>query len=147
MKIKKTQHIELLGKCKALWGKPRTLLRLSQRSTELSCPRFDEERSKKSKAIDEQRRGTVFLREYISPRTSSTVVRVQVVGVCEVRTLAGMPGLVIVLDPACACRWERRRTFKKLYSRSQLAPSWSVKDKSNSVVCQKKKTFRRWVVN
>ena len=82
-----------------------------------------------------------FLREYISPRTSSTVVRVQVVGVCEVRTLAGMPGLVIVLDPACACRWERRRTLKKLYSRSQLAPSWSVKDKSNSVVCQKKKPF------
>ena len=98
----------------------------------------DEERSKKSKAIDEQRCGTVFLREYISPRTSSTVVRVQVVGVCEVRTLAGMPGLVIVLDPACACRWERRRTLKKLYSRSQLAPSWSVKDKNNSVVCQKK---------
>ena len=83
-----------------------------------------------------------FLREYISPRTSSTAVRVQVVGVCEVRTLAGMPGLVIVLDPACACRRERRRTLTKLYSRSQLAPSWSVKDKSNSVVCQKK-TFRR----
>ena len=45
-----------------------------------------------------------FLGGYISPRTGSTVVRVQVVGVCEVRTLAGMPGLVIVLDPACACR-------------------------------------------
>ena len=59
----------------------------------------------------------------ISPRTNSTVVRVQVVGVYEVRTLAGMPGLVIALDPACACRWERRRTLKKLYSRSQLAPS------------------------
>ena len=45
--------------------------------------------------------GTVFfVREHISPRTSSTVVRDQVVGVCEVRTLAGMPGLVIVLDPA-----------------------------------------------
>ena len=99
----------LLGKCKALWGKPRTLLRLSQRSTELSCTRFDEERSKKSKAIDEQRCGTVFfLREHIhtiSPRTNSTVVRVQVVaiGVYEVRTFAGMPGLVIALDPACAC--------------------------------------------
>ena len=39
-----------------------------------------------------------FLREHISPRTSSTVVRVQVVRFCEVRTLAGMPGLVIVLD-------------------------------------------------
>ena len=51
---------DILGKCKALWGKPRTLLRLSQRSTELSCTRFDEERSKKSKAIDEQRCGTVF---------------------------------------------------------------------------------------
>ena len=59
----------------------------------------------KPKAIDEQRCGTVFfLREYISPRASSTVVRVQVVGVCEVRMLAGMPGLVIVLNPACACR-------------------------------------------
>ena len=35
-------------------------------------------------------------------RTSSTVVQVQVqVGVCEVRTLAGMPGgLVLVLDTA-----------------------------------------------
>ena len=80
-------------------------MRLSQRSTELSCTSFDEERSKKAKAIDEQRCGTVFfLREDISPRTVSTVVRVQVVGVCEIRTLAGMPGLVIVLDPACACR-------------------------------------------
>ena len=138
-----------LGKCKALWGKPRTLLRLSQRSTELSCTSFDESlwwrKIEKAKSIDEQRCGTVFfcvnLREYISPRTSSTVVRVQVVGVCEIRTSAGMPRLVIVLDPACACRWERRRTLKKLYSRSQLAPSWSVKDKSNSVVCQKKKPF------
>ena len=34
--------------------------RLSQRSTELPCTRFDEERSRKSKAIDEQRCGTVF---------------------------------------------------------------------------------------
>ena len=119
-----------LGKCKALWGKPRTLLRLSQRSTELSCTSFDESlwwrKIEKAKSIDEQRCGTVFfcvnLREYISPPTSSTV-RVQVVGVCEIRTLAGIPGLVIMLDPACACRWERRRTLKKLYSRSQLAPS------------------------
>ena len=94
----------ILGKCKALWGKPRTLWRLSQRSTELSCTRFDEERSKKSKAIDEQHCGTFFWHEHISPRTSSTVVRVQVGGVCEVRTLAGVPGLVIVLDPACACQ-------------------------------------------
>ena len=45
-----------------------------------------------------------FLREHISPRTSSAVVLVQFVGVCEVRTLAGMPGLVIVLDPAFACQ-------------------------------------------
>ena len=108
-----SSNYPLLGKCKALWGKPRTLLRLSQRSTELSCTRFDAERSKKSKAIDEQRCGTFLLREHISPRTSSTLVRVQVVGVCEVHTLAGMPGLVIVLDPACACQWERRRTVKK----------------------------------
>ena len=53
-------HGGILGKSKALWGKPRTLLRLSQRPTELSCTKFDEERSKKSKAIDEQRCGTVF---------------------------------------------------------------------------------------
>ena len=61
---------------------------------------------KKSKTIDEERCGTVFLREHISPRTISTVVhvRVQVVGVCEVHTLAGMPGLVIVLEPAWACQ-------------------------------------------
>ena len=68
-----------------------------------------------------------FWHQHISPRTSSTVVRVQVGGVCEVRTLAGVPGLVIVLDPACACQWERRRNveerFKQLHSRSQLAPS------------------------
>ena len=61
---------EILGKCKALFGKPRTSSlggqlsafceRLSQRSTELSCKRFDDERSRKSKAIDEQRYGTVF---------------------------------------------------------------------------------------
>ena len=34
--------------------------RLSKRSTELSCTRFDEERSRKLKATDEQRCGTVF---------------------------------------------------------------------------------------
>ena len=32
--------------------------------------------------------------------------------------------------------------LKQLYSRSQLAPSESVKDKSNAVVCQKQ-NFRR----
>ena len=102
---------KILGKCKAFWGKPRTLLRLSQTSTELSCTRFDEERSKKIKG--DWTSVYVFFREHISPRTSSTVVRVQVVGACEVRTLAGMPGLVIVLDPACACQWERGRTLEK----------------------------------
>ena len=103
-----------LRKCKALWGKPRTSLRLSQRSNELSCTRFDEERSKKSKTTNVVVR-SFFLREDISPRTSSTVVRVQVVGVCEVHTLAGKlkPGLVVVLDPTCACQCERRRTLKK----------------------------------
>ena len=91
----------------ALWGKPRTLLRLSQRSTELSCTRFDEERSKKSKAIDEQRCGTVF---FFCVNTSAHArVRLSYefrlwVRVCEVHTLADMPGLVIVFDPACACQ-------------------------------------------
>ena len=47
--------------------------RLSQRSTELSCRRFDKERLRKSKAIDEQRYGRVFLHEHSSPRTSSTL--------------------------------------------------------------------------
>ena len=56
-----------------------------------------------------QRRSTTnvmvrFFCVHISPRTSSTVVRVQVVGVSKVRTLAGMPGLVIALDTACACQ-------------------------------------------
>ena len=78
-----------------------------------------------------QRRATlwygVFLREHISPRTSSTAVRVQVVDVCEVRTLAGMPGLVIVLDPALRLPIRKKENIeerlKQLYSRSQLAPS------------------------
>ena len=64
-----------------------------------------------------------FLREHISPRTSSTVVRVQLVGVCEVHTLVGMSGLVIVLDPACACQWERRRTLKKGKNNSTVVRS------------------------
>ena len=56
-----------------------------------------------------QRRSTTnvvvrFFCVHISPRTSSTVVRVQVVGVSKVRTLAGMPGLVIALDTAGACQ-------------------------------------------
>ena len=100
--------------------------RLSQRSTELSCRRFDEERSRKSKAIDDQRCGTVFC-VHISPRTSSTVVRVQVVGVSKVRTLAGMPGLVIALDTTCACQyiWERGWTLKKrLYLKPTVVRSW-----------------------
>ena len=64
----------------------------------------------------------------ISPRTSSTVVRVQVVGVCEVHTLAGMPGLVIVLDrPGLRLPMRKKENveerLKQLYSRSQLAPS------------------------
>ena len=32
----------------------------------------------------------------------------------------------------------KKENVEEIYSRSQLAPSWSVKDKSNSVVCQKK---------
>ena len=94
-----------------------------------------------------------FWREHISPRTSKTAVRVQVVGVCEVHTLAGKlkPGLDHDRD-SLSC-WTRlalanekegnvEERLKQLYSRSQLAPTNSVKDKSNSVVCQKK-TFRR----
>ena len=69
-----------------------------------------------------------FLREHISPRKRSTVVRVQVVGVCEVHTLAGMPGLVIVLDrPGLSLPMRKKENveerLKQLYSRSQLAPS------------------------
>ena len=114
-----------LGKCKALWGKPRTLLRLSQRSTELSCTRFDAERWKKSKAIDEQRCGTVFFFAWTHQPTHEfrLLYEFQVVAVCEVHTLAGMPGLVIVLDPACACQWERRRTVKKGWNNSTVVRS------------------------
>ena len=61
-------------------------------------------RSWKSKEFDWLRYG--ILGEHSSPRTSSTVVRVQVVCVCEVRTFAGMSGLVIKLDRACACQWK-----------------------------------------
>ena len=73
----------------SLGGKPSAFCeRLSQRSTELSFRRFDKEISRKSKAMDEQRYRTVLLLEYSSQRTSSTVVQTQVVGVCDVRTLA-----------------------------------------------------------
>ena len=67
----------------------------------------------KMEKIKGDRRATsqygIFLRKHSSPRTSSTVVRVQVEGVDELRTLEGMPGLVIVLNTVCACQWERRR--------------------------------------
>ena len=127
--------------------------RLSQRSTELSCRRFDEEISKKSKATDDQRCGTVFC-VHISPRTSSTVVRVQVVGVSKVCTLAGMPGPVIALDTACACQWERAWTLKKrLYLKPTVVRSWhrAIAWKRRvtqfSVYKKRKTPFRRWVVN
>ena len=97
--VGQASNFELRGQLSAFCARER----LSQSSTELSCRRFDEERSKKSKAIDHQRCGTVFC-VHISPRTTSTVVRVQAVGVSKVRTLAGMPGLVIALDTACACQ-------------------------------------------
>ena len=98
--VGQASNFELRGQLSAFCARER----LSHSLTELSCRRFDEERSKKSKAIDDQRCGTVFCVHIISPRTSSTVVRVQVVGVSKVRTLAGMPGLVIALDTACACQ-------------------------------------------
>ena len=131
-------ELRILGKCKALWGKPRTLWRLSQRSTELSCTRFDEERSKKSKAIDEQRCGTFFLHEHISPRTSSTVVRVRLSYVFDCRTSSGWRCLWGTHVGGCArtryrvgpgLRLPMRKKenveerLKQLYSRSQLAPS------------------------
>ena len=102
---------------------------------------------RKIEKIKGDRRPTLwygFFCVHISPRTSSTVVRVQVVGVSKVRTLAGMPGLVIALDTAGACQWERgwnveEKTLLETYSRSQLAPSYSVKEKSNSVFCLQKK--------
>ena len=97
--VGQASNFELRGQLSAFCARER----LSQSSTELSCRRFDEERSKKSK------RSTTnvvvrFFCVHISPRTSSTVVRVQVVGVSKVRTVAGMPGLVIALDTACACQ-------------------------------------------
>ena len=80
--VGQASNFELRGQLSAFCARER----LSQSSTELSCRRFDEERSKKSKAIDDQRCGTVFC-VHISPRTTSTVVRVQVVGVSKVRSL------------------------------------------------------------
>ena len=57
-----------------------------------------------------------ILREHNSPRTTSTVERVRIVRVWEVRTLAGMSGLVIVLDRACTCQWKRRWTLKRRFN-------------------------------
>ena len=48
-----------------------------------------------------------ILREYTSPRTISAVVRVQVVCVSAVRTVAVMSGLEIVLDMPCACQGKK----------------------------------------
>ena len=58
--VGQASNFELRGQLSAFFARER----LSQSSTELSCRRFDEERSKKSKAIDDQRCGTVFLRAY-----------------------------------------------------------------------------------
>ena len=68
-------YVHVLGKCKALWGKSRTWGHLNAFcemlshwsffffffwSIELVCMMFDEERSRKAKATDEQCYGTVF---------------------------------------------------------------------------------------
>ena len=95
--VGQASNFELRGQLSAF----RARERLSQSSTELSCRRFDEERSK---AIDDQRCGTVFLRAHqptheFHCRTSPGCS----IGVSKVRTLAGIPGLVIALDTACAC--------------------------------------------
>ena len=119
--------IIILGKCKALWGKPRTLWRLSQRSTELSCTRFDEERAKKSKAIDEQRCGTFFC-----CMNTSALARVRLsyefrleVFVRYARWRACQDSLSCWTRLALANEKEREREerLKQLHSRSQLAPS------------------------
>ena len=77
--IKFRTFSKVLGKCKALWGKPRTLWRLSQRSTELSCRRLMMWWRKIEKIKGDWRATlcTFFLHEHISPRTSLTVVRVR----------------------------------------------------------------------
>ena len=117
----------LLGKCKALWGKPRTLLKLSQQSsTELSCSRFDEERSKKSKAIDEQGWGTVFLGTHqptheFDCRTSSgcrCLWGTHVGGHARTRYRVG-PRLRLPMRK----KENVEERLKQPYSRSQLAPS------------------------
>ena len=54
--VGQASNFELRGQLSAFCARER----LSQSSTELSCRRFDEERSKKSKAMDDQRCGTVF---------------------------------------------------------------------------------------
>ena len=117
----------ILGKCKALWGKPRTLLRLSQRSTELSCTRFDAERSKKSKAVDEQRCGMFFFFAWTQPthqfdcRTSSgcrCLWGTHVGGHARTRYRVG-PGLRLPMRK----KENGEKRLKQLYSRSELAPS------------------------
>ena len=146
--VGQASNFELRGQLSAFCARER----LSQSSTELSCRRFDEERSKKSK------RSTTnvvvrFFCVHISPRTSSTVVRVQVVGVSKVRTVAGMPGLVIALDTACACQWERGWTLKKRLKPTVVrswhrAIAWKRRVTQFSVCKKKKNTpFRRWAVN
>ena len=130
------------GKCKALWGKPRTLLRLSQRSTELSCTRDLMQKDRKN-----QRRLTSnvvvrFFFAWTKPthqfdcRTSSgcrCLWGTHVGGHARTRYRVG-PGLRLPLRK----KENGEKRLKQLYSRSELAPSWSVKEKSNSVVCKKK---------
>ena len=107
--------------------------------------RFDEERSKKSKAIDDQRCGTVFLRAHqptheFHCRTSSGCR-------CFWGTYVGRGGHARtryrVGHSLCLPMRKRmnveEKTLLETYSRSQLAPSYSVKEKSNSVFCLRKK--------
>ena len=118
----------ILGKCKALWGKPRTLLRLSQTSTELSCTRFDEERSKKSKTIEEQRCGTVLFFAWTHPPTHEFDCRTSsgcsflwgthVGGHTRTRYRVGT-GLRLPMRK----KENVEERWKQLCSRSQLAPS------------------------
>ena len=106
-------------------------------STEMACMMFDEKRSRVRGKGDRRTmlRYGLFL-ENSCPRTRPSLQ----FSVCEVRTLAGMSGLVIVLDGTCACQWKRRWTLHEenkqlerltqLFRSLHLASIWRAKRKS-----------------
>ena len=80
--------------------------RLSQRSTQLSCTRFDEERLRKSKAST----SNVVVRFFAWTHQPMHEFHCRTCSGCR---LAGMPGVVIVLDTACACQWEKYERWEE----------------------------------